>query len=1033
MIFISEKEKTANNKKILVNLFLFVFFLFLLFFPFLTNGEENNWSITIELKEERYDFSIKWADIQKSNLFVDWKDCSGDNISFSQLEINKSESEKKYRQQFIPPQEACFAEIRLSGYDEKKDYSWTKEIKLKEIPLSFCGDGVCQDYESENTCFLDCFRSAKIDWRQLPIRNSWQESKNLPGGEGMQMIMDIDWNKHDSNVLYLTADTTKVWKSIDRGHTWFPVMKDSRNLGGVSIASDPKNKNIVYLAASMSIKGAKSYYDGIYRSIDGGESWVGPIGSEINFQRRHAGKLFIIDEKTYNGFQSLVVYAGTPEGLLRSEDGGANWNLIALDGIDIYAIDWAGAGSEHIYLSSKKGLYKYSILNNKADLIGSEIFEKVYGLAVDKNNDSILYVAAGTKGIWKSDDKGESFKKISANFDFELDYRRIVLDEKTSTKLFASPHLVGGLYPLYSHDKGNSWLSPNHIYSEEWIGDNYYYADPIVFDPENSDIAVSQADGPIIKTYDGGKNWHYSGSGYVGARVNNIDFIDEKTSLFCLIDYGILFSDNNGNSFESLNVDRVNNEKSCGAIDSSGKKIIASIGSWSKQDILISYDFGLSWTNVLKAESEFQFIKFNKDNDQIVYADYWHSFDGGQTWNRTGDNYRILAMDPYDGEIVYGAKKISSEEWTIGVSQDSGKTWLELGESLSAHSIEDIAVNPFGEKYHLLVAAVDKMIYEYVNSEWKQIGLDRGLKSEYSEGIYNVEFDSLREGIVWAGQRSVLSHGLGAYVSDTSGFKWIQIKSNFGEYHNIWNIEVSPFNSKVFLSGSGLWTYEGALCDGKICDICLGRNCRAIDAQTARKKIFSDFEINIYMEDDLIFREEAVSLAEESSFQSLSKGEKKMYDFIVESVNEEFDADEKRSIAFFIKNGTLRTRSLGYGERTAVLNSYKSSFDKLPKSVLEWEDVIKISNGRWPNERSEDAEAEAERLFQEIYLRKAEKSKSHDNSALKIIAYGLRPQNRNMDSEKFSIQIFEKIFKHIPSSALDWDVVRAIAYSGAVR
>jgi len=79
--------------------------------------------------------------------------------------------------------------------------------------------------------------------------------------------------------VYLVTDTTRVWKSIDRGNTWFPVGQDLRIEGGVSIVSDPENPDVVLLAASeFSLVYRADYADGIYRSLDGGYTWEGPIG-----------------------------------------------------------------------------------------------------------------------------------------------------------------------------------------------------------------------------------------------------------------------------------------------------------------------------------------------------------------------------------------------------------------------------------------------------------------------------------------------------------------------------------------------------------------------------------------------------------------------------------------------------------------------------------------------------------------------------------------------------------------------------------
>jgi hypothetical protein len=105
----------------------------------------------------------------------------------------------------------------------------------------------------------------------------------------------------------------------------------------------------------------------------------------------------------------------------------------------------------------------------------------------------------------------------------------------------------------------------------------------------------------------------------------------------------------------------------------------------------------------------------------------------------------------------------------------------------------------------------------------------------------------------------------------------------------------------------------------------------------------------------------------------------------------------------------------------------------LPVTEEEWRDVVKIANGRWPSERSEKAENEAKESFKEVYKREVDMKDPHDNAAVTIMAYGLRPADRNMDSEARAIQIFANIYGDLPETVDEWDIVRAIAYSGASR
>lgn len=142
---------------------------------------------------------------------------------------------------------------------------------------------------------------------------------------------------------------------------------------------------------------------------------------------------------------------------------------------------------------------------------------------------------------------------------------------------------------------------------------------------------------------------------------------------------------------------------------------------------------------------------------------------------------------------------------------------------------------------------------------------------------------------------------------------------------------------------------------------------------------------------------------------------------------------QQSAINNFIVYGSKSTLKLGMGERAGVLNSYKSAFSRLPETESQWSDVLKIANGRWPNEKNLIKEEEAEKGFKSIYLREPDRKNSNDDAAVTIMTYGLRLSNRNLDSEKAAIKIFRNIFGYYPKKAVSWDMVRAIAYSGATR
>ncbi|MFA5954625.1 MAG: carboxypeptidase regulatory-like domain-containing protein [Patescibacteria group bacterium] len=147
----------------------------------------------------------------------------------------------------------------------------------------------------------------------------------------------------------------------------------------------------------------------------------------------------------------------------------------------------------------------------------------------------------------------------------------------------------------------------------------------------------------------------------------------------------------------------------------------------------------------------------------------------------------------------------------------------------------------------------------------------------------------------------------------------------------------------------------------------------------------------------------------------------------------ETSAVTRAKVLSFVTYGTATTLKLGAGERGGVVNSYREAFGKVPESATEWEDVLKIANGRWPSKTSTVREQTVAKTFKKVYLREANRTNAHDDAAITVMAYGLRSVTRNVQAEQSAIKTFKAIYKRLPSSATHWDTVRAIAYSGATR
>lgn len=256
-----------------------------------------------------------------------------------------------------------------------------------------------------------------------------------------------------------------------------------------------------------------------------------------------------------------------------------------------------------------------------------------------------------------------------------------------------------------------------------------------------------------------------------------------------------------------------------------------------------------------------------------------------------------------------------------------------------------------------------------------------------------------------------------------------------------WGLCVNGFQQRAMLSGTPAncsMTTEQQLAQTRACVAgqVLGEKI-ALNELTAKVVNSGDEQLNQILADAAVIWSENIDTILNNAGGTKDTGkEKSTADKYIKNLIKalkNLTGQDNNRLNYFITYGTKSAKILGEGERSGALNSYKSAFGKLPASEADWQDLLKIANGRWTSASSTVAEANAKIIFKKIYGREADLTNAKDLMAIKIIAYGLRPAKRNLNSEKAAIKSFKFYFKKNPTTAIDWDAVRAIAYSGATR
>ena len=87
-------------------------------------------------------------------------------------------------------------------------------------------------------------------------------------------IADIEVDAKDPSTWYVAVGSGGIWKTDNAGITWKPIFDDQAVYSTGDVTIDPSNSNIIWVGTGENNGGRHlSFGDGVYRSMDGGETW----------------------------------------------------------------------------------------------------------------------------------------------------------------------------------------------------------------------------------------------------------------------------------------------------------------------------------------------------------------------------------------------------------------------------------------------------------------------------------------------------------------------------------------------------------------------------------------------------------------------------------------------------------------------------------------------------------------------------------------------------------------------------------------
>jgi photosystem II stability/assembly factor-like uncharacterized protein len=334
-------------------------------------------------------------------------------------------------------------------------------------------------------------------------------------------------NVEGKTLLFVGAASGGVWKSQDGGTTFKPVFDKQpvQSIGEVQI--DPKNTQVIWVGTGESwTRNSVSIGDGIYKSVDGGESWKNMgLGKTERITR------IVIDPRNTDTVYACApgkLWSDSPDrGLYKTTDGGKTWDLIltgpnlstgcssvAMDPRNpdvLFAALWDFRRKGWTFRSGGHGADAPSASALFKSTDGGRNWTEVKGLgpkpwgrvevAIAPSNSSAVYafVESTASALWRSSDGGNTWDKRD-NSQWMVwrpfYFARLIIDPANPERVFKTD---GAL--IASDDGGKSFTQVGGFgathgdWHDLWI------------DPQNPKHIVGGNDGGVFISFDGGNRW----------------------------------------------------------------------------------------------------------------------------------------------------------------------------------------------------------------------------------------------------------------------------------------------------------------------------------------------------------------------------------------------------------------------------------------------------------------------------------------------------------------------------------------------
>ncbi|WP_339841421.1 glycosyl hydrolase [uncultured Maribacter sp.] len=578
----------------------------------------------------------------------------------------------------------------------------------------------------------------------------------------------------------MTSMGDGVYKSTDAGKTWKHMgLGETRHISDVII--HPTNPNIILISAQGAQYGPSSQR-GIYKTIDGGETWENVLfidnitgASALSMDMTNPTILYAAMWQ-HRRFPWTMESGGKNSGIYKSADGGDTWEQLT-EGLPKemgkIGVSVSRANPERVFAvieaeGEKGGVYRSDDAGKKWTLINKDrinITRSWYYMEIfaDTQNENIVYVLNAP--VTKSIDGGKSFSPLSTPHG---DNHDLWIDPLNNQRMINSND--GG--SNVSNNGGKSWSTQENQNTAQFyrvITDNLVPYNVYGGQQDNSTVAIAS------RTNDGGidwKDWYAVAGGesaflafdpdnpqliYGGTYQGNIDKWDARTKESKPIkeypELGLSISPENAKYRYNWNAPIITSPHDRKTIYHGGNVVFKST------------DEGHSW----KAISP-DLTRNEKDKHGLGGGPFTNEAAGGEIYN----TLTYLTESPHEEGVLWSG----SDDGLVHVTKDGGNSWKNVTPTgINEGIINSIEVSPHDPATAYIVLMryksmdFDNYIFKTTDYGTTWTKITNGITGDNSFTRV-VREDRKVKGLLYAGTET------GLFISLDDGLHWQPLQLN---------------------------------------------------------------------------------------------------------------------------------------------------------------------------------------------------------------------------------------------------------------